>query len=89
VELLEKVQRRATKMIRGLVHLSYEDMLKELGSFNLEKRKLWGDLIMAFQYFKEDYKQEGNIFTWVGADGAKGSGFELMEERFRLDLRGR
>ena len=89
VELLERVQRRATKMIRGLVHLSYEDRLKELGSFNLEKRKLWGDLFMAFQYFKEDYKQEGNIFTWVGADGAKGSGFELMEERFRLDLRGR
>jgi len=57
---------------------------------SLEKRRLRGDLIAAFQYLKVAYKQEGSkLFERIDNSMTKGNSFKLKEGRFRLDVRGK
>ncbi|GAB0206455.1 mitochondrial enolase superfamily member 1 [Grus japonensis] len=75
-------------MIRGLEHHSYEDRLRELRLFSLEKRRIRGHLIVVFQYLKGAYKKDGEgLFTRASSDRTRGNGFKLKEGRFSLDIR--
>ncbi|PKU30747.1 rna-directed dna polymerase from mobile element jockey-like [Limosa lapponica baueri] len=84
MDLLERVQWRAMKMIRGLEHLCCGNRLRELRFFSLEKRMLWGDLVMAFQYLKGTYRRDGEgLLIREGSHRTRGNGFKLKEGRFR------
>ncbi|KFV01407.1 hypothetical protein N339_06406, partial [Pterocles gutturalis] len=88
VELSELVQMRAMKMVRGLEHLPYEDRLRELGLFSLEKRRLQRDLIKAFHCLKGAYRKSGEgLFTRACSNRTRGNGFKPEEGRFILDIR--
>jgi len=85
---LKRVQRRATKMIKGLENLLCKERLRGLGLFSLKKTRLGGNLITVLQYLKDICTGSGgSLFTRSHVEETRGNGYKLQWERFHLRIR--
>ena len=88
IDTLERIQRRATKMISELRDLSYEERLKDCGLTTLETRRLRGDQIEIFKILNGYENIDINMFFSLKKDSrTRGHEVKLVKDQCRLDIR--
>ena len=88
INLIEGVQRRATKLVKDIKHLSYDERLENLGLFRLTTRRAGSDLIQTFKIINGIDKVDKSLFFFeIDSGGRRGHSSKLFKKRSRLDIR--
>ena len=86
IDLLEKVQRRASRMVQEFRGWSYDQRLDSLGWSTLEDRRLRGDMIQVFKLVKGFDIVAPNTFFNVSTTGLRGHTFKLYKSGFSTNI---
>ena len=89
VESLERVQRRFTRMLPGMGGLGYEERLKKLGLFSLERRRLRGDMIEVYKIMKGMDRVNSERLLPRLDTNTRGHHLRVRGERYNLEVRRR
>ena len=77
-------------MLPGMVERSYEERLRDLRLFSLERRRLRGDLIEAYKMTRGlIWVDSESLFPRMVIASTRGHSFKLRGDRCRTDVRGR
>jgi len=87
INLIEGVQRRATKLIKNIKHLSYDERLENLGLSRLTTRRVRSDLIQTFKIINGIDKVDKSLFFEIDSGGRRGYSSKLFKKRSRLNIR--
>ena len=88
VAVIEKVQRRATRLIPGQARLSYEERLKETWLWTLEMRWFQGDMMEMFKIMKgKDKIGADELFSRVDSDRTRGHSLRVKKRRVKMVVR--
>jgi len=86
IDVLVRVQKRATKLISGLSEMGYEERLKILGLTTLETQRLRGDLIEVFKILKGYENIDQEMFFDMSQSNLRVHSLKLNKKRIRLDV---
>jgi len=88
IDMLERVQKRATKLIEGYKNIAYNDRLEKTGLTTLENRRIRGDLIQVFKIVKGFDKLDYSNFFELSSSITRGHSYKLVKNRCNGKLRG-